>query len=263
MLTVSDAQLNAWLIEFFWPLTRILGLFMIAPVFGHRSVPTRVKLALGVFTALIVSPTLPDLPQVPLTSWTGLFILVQQFLIGLAIGFVMRLVFAGVEAAGEVMGLQIGLGFATFFDASSAGQTLVIGRFLNILAVLVFLSIGAHLMLLALLVESFHALPVSATPLAAKGFFDIAGAGGAIFALGLQLALPLIAILLVVNLALGVLTRSAPQLNIFAIGFPITLGVGLIVLDLSLGQFAPIFRDAVDAGFVRIGTLIAAFGGAS
>lgn len=263
MLTVTDAQLNAWLIAFFWPLTRILGLFMVAPVFGHRSIPTRVKVGLGVFVALVVTPTLPQLPQVELASWTGLFILVQQFLIGAAIGFVMRLVFAGVEAAGEVMGLQIGLGFATFFDPASAGQTLVIGRFLNILAVLAFLAVGAHLLLLAILVESFAVLPVSATPLAAVGFFKLADAGGMIFLLGLQLALPLIAILLVVNLALGVLTRSAPQINIFAVGFPITLGVGLIALDLSLAHFAPVFTAAVDSAFERIGAIVAALAGAT
>lgn len=244
MISLTDAQLNAWLINFIWPLTRILGLLMVAPVFGHRSVPRRVKIGLGIFIALIISPTLPPMPDVGLGSWYGLLILVQQFLIGIAIGFIMRIVFAAVDAAGEIIGLQMGLGFASFFDPQSAGQTLVIGRFLNMLAMLIFLAVNAHLLMLGVLVESFQILPVSTQPLAGAGFYNVAAFGSTLFAVGLQLALPLIAVLLMTNLALGILTRSAPQLNIFAIGFPITLGVGLIMLDLTLPFFAPQFESA-------------------
>jgi flagellar biosynthetic protein FliR len=248
MISLTDAQLNAWLISFLWPLTRILGLIMVAPVFGHRAVPARVKIGLGIFIALIVSPALPPMPDVDLNSWYGLLILIKQFLIGLAIGFIMRIVFAAVEAAGEIVGLQIGLGFASFFDPQSAGQTLVIARFFNLLAVMVFLAVNAHLLLLGVLVESFQSLPVSTQPLATVGFFNVAKFGSTVFAVGLQLALPVIAILLMTNLALGILTRSAPQLNIFAIGFPITLGVGLITLDITLPYFAPQFERLFHTG---------------
>lgn len=248
MISLTDAQLNTWLISFIWPLTRILGLLMVAPVFGHRSVPAHVKVGLGVFIALIVSPALPPLPDVGLGSWYGLLILVQQFLIGLSIGFVMRVTFAAVEAAGEIVGLQMGLGFASFYDPQSAGQTLVLARFFNLLAMLVFLAINAHLLLLGVLVDSFQTLPISTQPLAVAGFFKLALFGSTVFAVGLQLALPLIAILLMTNLALGILTRSAPQLNIFAIGFPITLGVGLIVLDILLPYFAPQFEHMIQNG---------------
>ncbi|MFP5505653.1 MAG: flagellar biosynthetic protein FliR [Gammaproteobacteria bacterium] len=259
MLSFTDAQLNAWLISFIWPLTRILGLIMVAPVFGHSAVPGRVKVGLGIFIALIVSPALPPMPDVNLSSWHGLFILIQQFLIGVGIGFVMRIAFAATDAAGEIIGMQMGLGFATFFDPQSAGNTLVLGRFFNMLAVLVFVAVNAHLLLVGVLVESFQALPISVQPLASGGFFTLASFGAAIFAIGLQLALPLIAILLMVNLALGILTRSAPQLNIFAIGFPITLSVGLIMLTFTLPYFLPqfemMFRQAFDAMGAVIGDL--------
>jgi flagellar biosynthetic protein FliR len=248
MISLTDAQLNAWLISFVWPLTRILGLIMVAPVFGHRSMPQRVKIGLGVFIALIIAPTLPPMPDVGLGSWHGLFILVQQLLIGMAIGFIMRVVFAAVEAAGEIIGLQMGLGFASFFDPQSAGQSLVIAQFFNLLAALLFLAVNAHLLLLGVLVDSFQTLPISAQPLSAAGFYNVAAFGSTVFAVGLQLALPLIAILLMTNLALGILTRSAPQLNIFAIGFPITLGVGLIVLDFTLPYFAPQFEHMMQNG---------------
>jgi len=256
MISLTDAQLNAWLISFIWPLTRILGLIMVAPVFGHRAVPGRVKIGLGIFIALIIAPALPPMPDVGLGSWHGLFILVQQLLIGVAIGFIMRVVFAAVEAAGEIVGLQMGLGFASFFDPQSAGQTLVLARFFNMLAVLVFLAVNAHLLLIGLLVDSFQTLPISTQPLSASGFFNVAAFGSTVFAVGLQLALPLITILLMTNLALGILTRSAPQLNIFAIGFPITLGVGLIVLDLTLPFFAPQLEQMIQNGFDATSTVI-------
>ncbi|MFH1819688.1 MAG: flagellar biosynthetic protein FliR [Pseudomonadota bacterium] len=258
MISLTDAQLNAWLISFIWPLTRILGLIMLAPVFGHSSVPRRVKIGLGVFIALIIAPTLPPMPDVGLGSWYGLFILIQQLLIGMAIGFIMRVVFAAVEAAGEIVGLQMGLGFASFFDPQSAGQTIVISQFFNLLASLLFLAVNAHLLLLGILVESFKSLPISPQPLSTAGFYSVANYGSVVFSVGLQLALPLIAILLMTNLALGILTRSAPQLNIFAIGFPITLGVGLIALDITLPYFTPQFEHMFRNGFAATTAVIRA-----
>ncbi len=259
MISLTDAQLNAWLISFIWPLTRILGLIMLVPVFGHRSVPKHVKIGLGVFITLIIAPTLPPMPAVGLDSWHGLFILVQQFLIGMAIGFTMRVAFAAVEAAGEIVGLQMGLGFASFFDPQSAGQTLVLAQFFNLLATLLFLAVNAHLLLLGVLADSFRSLPISPQPLSASGFYAVAAYGSTVFSVGLRLALPLIAILLMTNLALGILTRSAPQLNIFAIGFPITLGVGLIALDITLPYFAPqleqVFQNGLKAGTMVIHAL--------
>jgi flagellar biosynthesis protein FliR len=256
MISLTDAQLNAWLISFVWPLTRILGMIMVVPVFAHRSVPGRVKIGLGIFITLIIAPTLPPMPDVGLGSWQGLFILVQQLLIGIAIGFVMRIAFAAVEAAGEIIGLQMGLGFASFFDPQSAGQTLVLGRFFSMLATLVFLAVNAHLLLIGVLVESFQSLPISPQPLSGDGFYNVAAFGSTVFSVGLQLSLPLIAILLMTNLSLGILTRSAPQLNIFAIGFPITLGVGLIVLTITLPYFAPQFEQLIQSGFKAMAMVI-------
>ena len=249
MVSLTDAQLNAWLISFIWPLTRILGLVMVMPALGHRSVPGRVKIGLGIFVTLIVAPTLPPMPDVALGSWHGLLVLVQQFLIGVAMGFIVRVVFAAFETAGEIIGLQMGLGFASFFDPQSAGQSLVLARFFNILATLVFLAVNAHLLMIGALVDSFQSLPIGTQPLSAAGFHNVAAFGSTIFSVGLQLSLPVLAIMLMTNLSLGILTRSAPQLNIFAIGFPITLGVGLIVLDLTLPYFVPQLELMLQNGF--------------
>src|SRR3569832_567584 len=241
MISLTDAQLNAWLISFIWPLTRILGLIMVAPVFGHSSVPRRVKIGLGVFIALIIAPTLPPMPDVGLGSWHGLFILIQQLLIGMAIGFIMRIVFAAVEAAGEIVGLQMGLGFASFFDPQSAGQTIVISQFFNLLASLLFLAVNAHLLLLGILVESFKRLPISPQPLSTAGFYSVANYGSVVFSVGLQKAQPQNTNQQKTNQTHNNHTHTTPQHKNFAIGFPITLGVGLIALDITLPYFTPQF----------------------
>ncbi len=163
-------------------------------------------------------------------------------------GFSMRLVFAGVQAAGEYAGLQMGLSFASFFDPTSGGNTMVIARLLNVMAMLIFLAVDGHLMLVMVLAESFQALPISDAPLAAGGWFLLANAGGDIFASGLMLALPLIATLLTLNLAMGILNRVSPQFSIFAVGFPITLLAGIAMLQLLMQYLAPFLRAALCGG---------------
>jgi len=248
MITFSSADLNAWLISFIWPLARILALLSAAPVLGNAAIPTRVKIGLGVLVTLIVAPAIGPLPQIEPGSLEGLLILGQQILIGLAMGFAMRIVFSAVEMAGEIAGLQMGLGFATFFAPHSDGSTLVVGRFLGLLATLVFLSVNGHLLMLSVLAESFSVFPISAEPLSASGWNMLAGWGGKIFEAGLGLALPVVTALLIVNLALGILTRAAPQLNIFAVGFPITLMVGIVMLMLSLPYFIPVMEQLLTEG---------------
>ncbi|MDQ3186774.1 MAG: flagellar biosynthetic protein FliR [Pseudomonadota bacterium] len=248
MITLGSADLNAWLVSFLWPLARILALLAAAPVLGNTAIPARVKIGLGVLITLIVAPAIGPLPKVEPISPEGLLILGQQIVIGLAMGFAMRIVFSAVEMAGEIAGLQMGLGFATFFSPRSDGSTLVMGKFLGLLATLAFLSVNGHLLMLSVLAESFNVFPISAQPFSAGGWMILAGWGGKIFEAGLGLALPVVTALLIVNLALGILTRAAPQLNIFAVGFPITLMVGMVALMLSLPYFIPVVEQMVAEG---------------
>lgn len=238
MITLSSADLNTWIAGLLWPLTRILGLIAAAPIFGHRSVPARVKVGLGALLALAVAPAVPALPATDPYSWAGLLILVQQFLVGAAMGFSMRIVFAAVEMAGEISSLTMGLGFATSFDPQSQGRSGAISQFLTLIATMCFLAVNGHLVLLAALVESFTTLPVAAQPVSAAGFKQVADWGAKIFSAGLQLSLPIVAALLLANVALGILTRAAPALNLFGIGFPITLGLGFIVVATTLPYLA-------------------------
>lgn len=238
MITLTSAQLHTWIAAFLWPLTRILGLIATAPLFGNVSVPATVKVTLGAMLAMIIAPTVPAGPAADPMSLAGLLIIVQQLIIGLSMGFAMRIVFAAVEMAGEVIGLTMGFGFATFFDPQTHGRSSAISQFLALLTLMLFLATNAHLLLLSVLADSFVIMPISATPMPSESLRQIAAWGASIFSFGLQLALPLIAVLLITNIALGVLTRAAPQLNLFGIGFPITLSAGLIVLALAVPYIA-------------------------
>lgn len=220
--------------SFIWPLTRILGLIAIAPPFGNNSVPVQVKLMLGVMLALIVAPTIPPLNNADPISLSGLMILMQQMVIGMAMGFMVRVVFAGIEMAGEVIGLTMGLGFATFFDPQTQGRSSAISQVLVLLSTLIFLTLNAHLSLFSALIESFTTIPISTSLTMGFSFQKLAIWGEQIFSISLRLSLPVVAALLITNIALGILTRAAPQLNLFGIGFPITIGVGFLMLSMVL-----------------------------
>lgn len=251
MLSLTDTQLNGWLAQFLWPFVRILALIATAPLFGESTIPRHVKIGLAFVLAVAVLPTLPVPLDIPVASFTGLLILVQQVLIGIAMGFTMKLVFAAAQMAGEFVGLQMGLSFATFFDPGTGANTAVISRLFNILAVLVFLAVDGHLLVLGGLAMSFDALPLAPMSLHADGWGVVVERGSQVFLSGLLLALPLIAALLSINLALGILNRAAPQLSVFSVGFPISLTVGLILLAAALPNTLPfmetLFRGGLDA----------------
>ena len=249
MISVTSAQLDAWLVAFIWPFTRILGLIAAAPVTGRPQFPLRAKIGLAVLVSLVITPALPALPKIDPGSWYGLFLLSQELAIGLALGFLMRLVFTAVEFAAELIGLQMGLGFAQFYDAQTAAPMPVLSRFFGLAATLTFLAIDGHLLLFGVLAESFTTLPVGGS--ATSGFWQtLASQGGHLVFAALSLSLPVIAALLVTNLALGILSRAAPQLNIFAVGFPVTILVGFAAALFSISYLLPVFehlvRDTVD-----------------
>lgn len=238
MISLTSAQLDAWIAAFIFPLARILALIASAPPFSNAAVPTRVKLAVGLAISLALLPALPPIPPVQPASGEGMMILAQQMLIGYAMGFAMRIVVVAIDFAGEVIGLQMGLGFATFYDPDSASQTPVVAQFISLFGTLAFLAINGHLMILVTLAKSFEVMPIGGTQFLAGSWSNFAYAGGVIFSSGLLLALPAVAALLITNTALGVLTRAAPQLNLFAVGFPITLAGGFLIMILMLGYFS-------------------------
>jgi flagellar biosynthetic protein FliR len=239
MLSISTAQWYAWISALLWPFLRVLGLILAEPILGNSNVPSRVKVGLALLISILLAPVLPAMPRVDPASAAGLLVAAQQLLIGLAMGFTLRIALTAVETAGQLAGLQMGLGFAVFFDPQSSAQTAVVGQFLGLFAILIFLAIDGHLMVLTALVQSFSTLPIGMQPLQGGGFRLLIEWGGEIFRTGLVIALPIIAALLIANVAVGIMTRAAPQLNIFAVGFPVTLAVGFFALWLSIPFVAP------------------------
>jgi flagellar biosynthetic protein FliR len=258
MFSVTYAQLNGWLTAFLWPFVRILALVATAPVLGHMSAPTRVKVGLAAFITLIVAPTLGPLPQVAVFSAAGVWIMVNQFLIGAALGFTMGIVFAAVEATGAIVGLGMGLGFATFFDPQSRGSSEVLSSLLNMIALLTFLALDGHLQVVSVLITTFQSVPISADLLGAAGWRTLAGWGATVFSAGLMLALPVVAALLIANLSLGILNRAAPQIGVFQIGFPVTMIVGLLLVQMMLPNMIPFFARLIESGIDEMGRVAAA-----
>ena len=239
---------------YLWPFMRVLALFMAAPLFSQKSVPMRVKIGLGIAIAVVVAPTLPVQHQVALDSAQSLPLAIQQILVGAALGFMVRLCMAGIDLAGELIGLQMGLSFAGFFDPQSQEGGNAVGSWVGVIALLMLLAINGHLLLIQTLVESFRVFPVGDGNLSGGDIRGLVGAGGEMFRLGLQLAMPFIAVLLIVNLTLGVMMRVAPQLNLFSVGLPATITTGFVSLFLLLPYLEQPLTQALErslAGLAR------------
>lgn len=234
MVSFTEAEVLAWVTMWLWPFFRVLGLFTAAPVLSQRSIPRRVRLALSLLIVVAAQPSLPPMPPIAVNSAQAFMVIAQQVLIGLTMGFAARVVFAAIEFAGEIVGLQMGLNFASFFDPMSGGQSTSVSRFYGTCAAWLFVVMNGHLLLTAAVVQSFNSFPVSDQPLAFLTQVQPQTWGAEIFKIGLWVSLPIVGMLALVNLVMGLISRVASQMNIFSIGFPVTLGVGLTGLWLTL-----------------------------
>lgn len=234
MFTFSEAQLATWLSAMLWPFLRTLALFTSAPVFSSKAVPVRTRIGLAVFVALAAQPSLEGQAVIGINDPGAFGAVLQQVGVGLAIGFAIRVVLAAVELAGEVVGFQMGLGFASFFDPSMGSQSSAVARFFGHMAMFMFVVMGGHVLVLLTVINSFSTFPVDQNFLQALAQMKIYDLGRDLFASGLWMALPMVGMLMFVNLAMGIVSRVAPQMNIYAIGFPITLTVGLIGMAVTL-----------------------------
>jgi flagellar biosynthetic protein FliR len=262
MIEFTFAQLQAWIALFLWPFTRIAAFIMVEPLLGHSSTPTPVKVLLAALLSVAVSATLAPMPNVPVVSWAGFGILAEQIIIGAALGLVMQVIFAVVQAAGDVIGLQMGLSFASFFAPDIGANTMILSRFFYMIAMLSFLAFDGHLILIRILAESFTTLPVSLASLDADAFAVLVRFGSVIFSSGLLLALPLVGALLVINFAMAILNRVAPQFTVFSVGFPMSLIAGLVLLTLLMSQMSTFLTELFMMGLQFMQELVESLGGA-
>jgi flagellar biosynthetic protein FliR len=259
LLAFSILQLEHWLGLALWPFLRIAGCLMVAPVFGASYVPARIKILLAGTATLAALPQLPPLPAVAMLSGDGVLITLQQVIIGIALGYALQLVFDTLTLAGQLLANGMGLGFAFNVDPLRGVSTPAMGQFYVVLGTLVFLSLNGHLAFLELVIDSFRGLPIGTAGLEPQQYFALADLGSHMFSGALRIALPGITALLVINMAFGVASRAAPSLNLFAVGFPVTLIFGLFivlfglptvgsgVVDLLTSQFA-FMRQLVNGG---------------
>ena len=250
IITIPLATITALLTQWMWPLLRVGGFVMAAPVLGTRALPLRARLILVLALTSVLAPVVHPAKFIDPLTPDGLLTVMQQVIIGATIGMVLRLTFMVFEFAGQFIAQQTGLGFAAMVDPTSGAQVPVLGHLYMILASLIFFAADAHLILIKLLGDSFTVLPIGPLGLASAGAELLVDWSGTLFASALLLSLPVVIALLAINLAFGVMTRSAPQLNIITIGFPITILAGVMVVSLTLDDLRGMCLDLFDSAFV-------------
>jgi flagellar biosynthesis protein FliR len=256
-VTLSAADVSLWVSRLWWPILRVSGFVLAAPTLSDTVIPGRIKIVMSLALAFLMAPLVQIPPALSIFSAAGLLAAVQELLIGVSIGMVVQLTFEALMFAGQTISLTMGLGFATLVDPQRGANTTVIGQMFMIFGILTYLAINGHLVLLGALAQSFQTLPIGAAHID-KGFLlAVAQWGARVFESGLLIALPAIIALVIVNLALGVVTRAAPQLNLFGIGFTITLMCGFFVLiaglDGVMAGISSLINSALEAAVDLVG----------
>lgn len=255
MLELSVPELVEWMNRFMWPFFRISSFFMAVPLIGTQLVPIRIRLVFALAVTAVVAPLLPAMPVYDGLSAQVFTIVVQQLLIGTALGFMVQVMFHLFVVAGQMISSQMGLGFASISDPANGVSVVVLAQFIQTMVIMLFLALDGHLVLIDVIVGSFYVLPVGEL-LGTDVLWNVALAGSWMFSGALLLALPAVIALLVVNFAFGIMTKAAPQLNIFAIGFPFTMLFGLFITWVSMAGFLDQYRRVSEQVLTMISTLL-------
>ncbi len=240
MLQLDIVSLQHWISQFLWPFMRISGFFMGAPLLGAEVVSPRVRLMLALLITLAIAPVLHNLPNSDPLSPIGVVLIAEELLIGVGLAFFVQILLHAFVMSGQIIAVTMGLGFASLNDPVNGVSVTVISQIYLMLATLLFLSINGHLVMIEVLVESFQTMPVGAT-LESGHLQTLLGFGSWMFGAALLMALPAVTALLIINCSLGVITRAAPQMNLFAIGFPMMLVLGLLIMWVSMSSVLPQF----------------------
>jgi flagellar biosynthesis protein FliR len=241
-------EIQQYVQQLVWPLMRVSGVVLVAPIFGSAYVPIRIRALLAVVLTIAVLPFAHEFPGIPALGVEFFLVVLRELLIGLAIGFVLRMVIDAAVLGGQALATTMGLHFATVIDPNQGG-TPTLSQFYVIVATLLLLATDAHLALIELVANSFGVLPIASAAWPVASAWTVVAFAGTMFVGGLQLALPSIAAILMVNTAFGVISRAAPTLNLFAVGFPIAMIVGFSVMLISVQDLFPIWLQTVEEAF--------------
>jgi flagellar biosynthesis protein FliR len=255
MITLTTGQLETWIGQLLWPFIRVGSCLMVAPVFSSQAVPARIRIVLAGAIAMILAPMISIPPQLQAFSIEGLVVTAQQVVIGIALGFCLQLVFDAITLGGQLIANSMGLSFALSVDPIRGTGTPALGDMYTIFVTLVFLALDGHLRLIEVLADGFRTLPIGGTGFGTANLWQIVTWGGTLFSGSLSIALPAITALLIVNLAFGMVSRTAPTLNLMAVGFPVMLLFGLVVLVVSVPQLLVGFERLLGQTFMLLQSL--------
>lgn len=237
MFDIGILQIEQWVSDFLWPFFRIASFMMVVPLFGSNLVMPRARLGLSITLSILIVPNLPVMPKFNGLEIESYLIIGQQMLVGITLGFIMQMLFQVFILGGQLIASQMGLGFASSTDPVNGVNVVILGQLYLTMIMLLFVIMDGHLVLIDVLVRSFELIPIGFSGFSSDIFWRVASSGTWLFSAALLVSLPAVTALLVVNFAFGIMTRAAPQLNIFAIGFPFTMLLGLFIVWASLQGF--------------------------
>lgn len=255
-MTWTYEQIATWLGSYLWALFRIAAFVTSAPMFGSRTIPIRAKLGISIALTVLVVPLIPSVSSMDPFSAAGILTTINQIIIGVAMGLVFQLVFTMFIIGGQIIAYQMGLGFSQMVDPQSGTQVPVVGQFYIVIVTLAFFALNGHIAIIEIIIESFSLLPIGVETTSQTGLWQLVEWSKQMFVGGLTVALPAVAAILLVNFTFGVVTRSAPQFNIFSIGFPITIIMGFFVIMLTMTTVVPQFSQQLTAAIEVIRSML-------
>lgn len=253
---LSEDALVLFVQQYLLVLFRIAAMLMVMPVIGSRLVTARLKVVLAFTITLLILPFLPSIEPIKDLSIQTFMIVFQEILLGVMVGFSFQIIFQVFVLAGQIIAMKMGLGFASMNDPVNGVNTTALSQFYQMLVTLMFVSVDGHLMLIRLVVDSFETFVPGQFYVSSTMVWQYLQLASYMFAASLLMALPVMTSLLFVNLTFGVMSRAAPQLNIFSIGFPFTLISGLLLVWLGLGSFLEKFEDIMEFGFLFLNNFL-------
>lgn len=255
-MNFGEDELLKYLASFVWPFFRISSMFISVPVFSVNALPAKIRVMASMLITWLVMPTLPAMPDIQIFSYQGLMVALQQVALGLTTGFILQMVFSIMLFAGQSIAYSMGLGFASLVDPATGVQVPVIAQLFVIAGNLLFLAVDGHLLLIEMLAQSFHTLPVGEIGMEKADLWQVIRWSSLIFADGLLLSMPVMVTLLLVNVSFGVASKAAPQLQIFGVGFPITIMLGMVLVWIGLPAMLEGFSDMLHQGFAMVSELL-------